>query len=968
MRGLWFVLWAVGWAGSAWAAEVPAGESAAEAAARWSHLELDARVAPGEGTIAGRAAWRYVNDGDDAIEAVQFMLRANLDAQPNPHLSAYANALRYWNAWEAAGTHIERVEVGGASARWRLAEAPATEQIWGLDDGVLVVELDAPLGPGEAVEIAIDFETRAPHRRWDEGRFNGDLMWRFGWFPQPRARAPGGWSDATYFTAFTHRGQITVPEGYAAVVGAERWAQEGAVARVESTAPVRTMPLVVSDRMRRFDRTIEGVEVSIWLHGDVAVFDPIEDEAALTAERVQRVLADFGPRYGAYRFERLHVVESPSTQTAMAADGMVLLSDLFFVYDDTLIADDVYVNYGEVVLAHELAHLWFGLTLGVEHDRDNWISEGLAQYAAYAFSERRFGRGGNDAFRTNWFVAWLLGAFSGRLPASNTVDHTVLPSYERQVRDGIDEPLALPAADVKHHEADAYRFYHKALLAFRAVEAWLGAEGFERVLARLYTERPGERVTGATLVEAARAEGVDLAPFVAGFVEGHAKIDLAIVGVEGGETGVQVRVDRRGALEVPAVVEVRQGESVERAVVPPGSGEVTVEVPYGGPRRGGAWDGTVHLDPGARVPDRDRRNNRWGDEIDWQWYAARPTADQHVIAVNPLHFQRAGLWGVSLAGASGELWRWDVGAGLLGLGFEADEETDEATTRYVTGGFASVAWALDREHTLGIGAEVVRYEADSTVDGISTQHFVAVGPTWSWAIYEATELGLPGVTELPRTVLSLGPRLRIYDVPQDAAWEGSDEPIGSGLGWSVELGVVRDERVTLGLGASLALAVGARPLVDGVDGLDAQYGTAALSVDYWRPVPYVGRFRLGVTGTALTPGGPLERRGDLARLPLAFDPLGGSFDVGGSGDVVWRIPLVRDRRIKNVLTLDVFVFNDLSLDVYYAAAVGGRWTDDEAIEAADALGEVGGAVVLGLAEFSGVTGDAITTKTIVGLW
>ena len=911
----------------------------------WPHVDLDVTLAE-DHVLRGRAAWRYVNTGPAALTEVQFNLVANAGAQPNPHLSGGANAAGHWNAWSPSATEVVAVRgPEGGELRWRYADAPPATQTWGLERGVLVVALGAPLPPGASALVEVTFATRIPHRRGDAGRFNGDSTWRFGWFPQPRHRdGDGGWSDAAYLTAFTHRTRFSVDDDDATVVlGAQGGAaRAGGTSEVWSEVPVRSIPFVVSDRLETIEAEVEGVKVRVHYYPDAAILDTSRGEAEATLRRLRRVLKYFNAHYGRYRFGRLEVLESPTTYLSMAGDGLLLLGDLFFVHDRTWLAWGLYEPIAEVVLAHELAHQWWGLGLGVAFDRDNWLSEGLSQMLALGYAEARMGD--EDLLDPNFFLRWMLAAFANAAWPTNTLEHAILPAYEDHVRFGLEEPLVLPDRDVRHLEETAYRLYEKGYLAARAMRSLLGAKDTDRVLREVYARKAGARVTVEDLREVARdVAGVDLGPLLDGFVLGDARVDLQIVGVE----GRAVRLHREGDLALPAVVEARgAGGRRKRFDWPADARDLTLALKF--------EPTSVEVDPDAWVPDTDRSNNVWPGDAAFDFLAAKPDTRRHRWSFNPMPLHRYYLVGLSFGGRTANEWVWGTGGGLLRFGPGTDPAEEERAARAGEEAVASTvinslvyaesAWTYDRARAVGVAAVADLWTFDDRLAHQGGQLTVS----HVWGLFERTDVGQVGALWLPRTFLTTAIGVDAGQHLAEDTGVPEDYDLEEGVGGLLVLGVLRNERVNYGFDVGLTLTGGtSRAQQD-------PYGVGRLAIGYGFVVPYLGQVELQTVAGAITRGGPGASRPALAQLAATVKTTA-PYEASGQAAMVLRLPILRERRVKNALTLGLLVFDDLSLDLGYAAAHGLTYDDGFG----DPLGQVSAALALGIGAFPGKLGDLI---------
>jgi aminopeptidase N len=120
-----------------------------------------------------------------------------------------------------------------------------------------------------------------------------------------------------------------------------------------------------------------GIAMSSWVY-------PQERDVSFAAFRAytQPILEFFIDHIGPYAFEKLAQVEANGI-----GGGMELASSIFYGYGAT--------GPGRQLIAHEMAHQWFGDAVAENDWDDVWLSEGFATYFALLYQEFQ---DGHDAF------------------------------------------------------------------------------------------------------------------------------------------------------------------------------------------------------------------------------------------------------------------------------------------------------------------------------------------------------------------------------------------------------------------------------------------------------------------------------------------------------------------------------------------------------------------------------------------
>jgi hypothetical protein len=577
-----------------------------------TEVSLRVNFNPEDHTVSGTETIAF----DVAPPQAYFVLLANLGREPNPHISGRALDATYPLGFDPSWTIVERVLWKGDGQEeeldYTLLPFPAVMQTYSLDDGIMRVELPE----GATGTLVIYFRTRFPYTSMGEpGRLGDVYTWRFGWYPLLYPVTPETWEEYGFrLPAYDYSVELSLPKGWvAALPGDEVSREEGeerVTYRVHWDRPVRSPALYFAKEDELGSFVLEGKDFVIegwYLPG-------FEEELRALATEALEILPWYGERFGECPYRRILLAMHPNEPGAsFAADGIIFLSRWYFDRKD-LTAKGVLDRVTRFVLAHELAHLWWGIGIGVDFAAENWLSEAFAQYLSISWYEEAFGAEGGNVFvpELKGFGEELLENYLGFV---NLREHMVELPYLRTAFLGFDEAVVKPFREVRYHNVDYVRIYDKGYLVVRALASYLGEPRFREALKILHQRKAGGELT----VEGFRAaleevSGQDLGPFFSAWVTGEAQADYEVVSLrvrpsgEGGyESKVELRFRGEGPLPVEVVLEGEE-EGQEKRITWTPSTEKPVEIltvtTEFRPIR-------CTVDPEHRVLDIDRLNNNY---------------------------------------------------------------------------------------------------------------------------------------------------------------------------------------------------------------------------------------------------------------------------------------------------------------------------------------------------------------------
>ena len=402
------------------------------------------------------------------------------------------------------------------------------------------------------------------------------------WYPGP--------VEEDYFEA---RLTLVVPPGYEAVAngrlvpGDPGDGLDEVVAAGKAAGPARVFALrppvkhiafIIGKLERRRERA-GPVPVAVHIASEVLSGDPgVVDQAA-------DILDFYGRSFGPFPYEKLEIVLRLWPVSGGHSPASFIVINMVPWRGDPDYPEPADTPVGlsaweEYFLAHEIAHQWWGHGVSVDSYKDQWLSEGLAQYAAASYLRHAYGEPALAAILRK-FARW-----------------TAKKSHRGPILMG----SRLSLYDYEGYQAVVY---DKAALALFLLEDLVGREAFEAGLRSFFEAnrfRPARTASFVAAMEAAAGRG--LGDFFRGWFASWELPDVR-TSWAGAEVPGGVRLDLRvvqsgGPFVFPLRVEATVGKEVfrERVVVDEAVEEASFVLP-GHPSK-------VRINPDRAVPGRFR--------------------------------------------------------------------------------------------------------------------------------------------------------------------------------------------------------------------------------------------------------------------------------------------------------------------------------------------------------------------------
>ena len=437
--------------------------------------QIEVSLDPASKTVQGHEILTWNNRSEESIQ--DFCFHLYLNAFRN-NRSTFIREGRYQSLWSWEDevpedywgfTRVESVQV-----------VPPGREVIGLDythpddeneedRSVLMVSVDEPLPPGEAIQFRIEFESKLPRgtRRtgWAE-----DYFFVAQWFPKIGVWEEGGWNchqyhrSTEYFADFgVYDASLTVPENY--VVGAtgkrmsEQENSDGSTTYRYYQEDVHDFAWTASprflERQQIFtDPVLPEVEVTLLL---LPEHEHLEERYFVATDHALRY---YGRWFGAYPYQTITVVD-PAYRSS--SGGMEYPT---FLTGGTSFWAPANVLRPEGVTVHEVGHQWwYGMSASNEFE-ESWLDEGINSWSEsrvqkYTYSPSRY-----------------MVRFFGGIPF--VFDSVEIPfetgSLANVRRSGQWDIMIRPGWEYRNNPSYRTNSYNKPEMILWTLERWLGEE------------------------------------------------------------------------------------------------------------------------------------------------------------------------------------------------------------------------------------------------------------------------------------------------------------------------------------------------------------------------------------------------------------------------------------------------------------------------------------------------------------
>ena len=332
-----------------------------------TRYEITAEYIPESRAITGAVKLTFENPTQNELSVLKFQMypnayRKNALYQP---ISTTYRSLAYYNGESYGEMTIS--SVNGAK-NW---------DVMGEDENILYVFLECSLFPGDKVVLDISFITKLANVNHHIGVTEKTVNLGY-FFPILCGIKHEGFYETVYYAegdpfyidCADYKATLVVPKEYTLATSGniteERVLESKKVYTMYATN-MRSFAMVLSTFFQLNTAMVGGKSIFYYHYAD--------KEPQKTLLVIKEAFCCFEETFGEYPYNTFSV-----TQTGFCTDGMD--------YSGLVMISDRLTEQAQIrAIAHEIAHQWWGATVGNDQIENAWQDEGLAEYSALLFFE-----------------------------------------------------------------------------------------------------------------------------------------------------------------------------------------------------------------------------------------------------------------------------------------------------------------------------------------------------------------------------------------------------------------------------------------------------------------------------------------------------------------------------------------------------------------------------------------------------
>ncbi len=491
-------------------------------------------INPGNGTIEGNISIDipWTEEMDLGGNSIFIGLILNSGEEKNPYTFSFIEEGGP-DGFSPSSAAISNVSVNSINAEWKYAEL-TRPIIIKYNTEHLVSEIILPERPalGEIVHIELSYNVQISHiKGMDDFYFKDKMISRFSWFPHIYTKEQ---IDNGVFTMplFTYKADINLaPNWDMAGIGTE-FSKDNNVFHIESSTPVASFPLILLKNHNVLEHKLidQDCTLRVYYKGT------IENTALLITGYALEILNYYKNTFFPLDYKNISIVQGNTGMWGMASDSAVIIGDALFGALDRGVPNvlNPFLHY---ILSHEIGHFYFGIGSPPDFTRENYLSEGLCEFASIKLHEMKYGIWDNLMQSNNDIASKIVKGVASSFLNGSTIRVTKYYSIVQNYRSGWDSPVSGEPED-KIVNSFISTDYDKAFFIIHMLFNYLGDERIDEALKYYLENNRYKQVTSETFKSSLESfYNKDLTLFFDTFIYDDKDLDYELSGTLNEQNG-----------------------------------------------------------------------------------------------------------------------------------------------------------------------------------------------------------------------------------------------------------------------------------------------------------------------------------------------------------------------------------------------------------------------------------------------